>query len=201
MNGFGGKVTELINLYRIVRDYPQIMKEEMERHQILHNKEHYYEVRDLEPKCEIERAVRFLYLNRACWNGLYRINRKGRFNVPIGTKQKVIFDCDDFDGTAKALKNINLRCSDFEEAINEAKKNDFIFVDPPYTVKHNFNGFIRYNEEVFSWEDQERLYGALKRAANRGCFITVTNADHESVKKLGVYTLLTSKGISDRIFA
>ena len=178
------KNAELINLYEIVRDYPLKIKEEMEWHQLLHSKEHYYKVRSMEPKCKIERAVRFLYLNRTCWNGLYRVNREGRFNVPIGTKQKVVFDYDDFVRMSRILKNIDLRCSDFEDVIDKAKKNDFIFVDPPYTVKHNFNGFIQYNEKIFSWLDQERLHRALERAANKGCFIIVTNADCESVRDL-----------------
>lgn len=178
------KNAELINLYEIVRDYPHKIRKKMEKHQLLHSKEHYYKVRSMEPKCMIERAVRFLYLNRTCWNGLYRVNRKGHFNVPVGTKQKVVFGYDDFVTMSKRLKNIGLRCSDFEDVIDEAKENDFIFVDPPYTVKHNFNGFIQYNEKIFSWQDQERLHGALERAANRGCFIIVTNADCESVRDL-----------------
>ncbi|MCY4379407.1 MAG: Dam family site-specific DNA-(adenine-N6)-methyltransferase [Candidatus Dadabacteria bacterium] len=178
------KNAELINLYEIVRDYPHKIRKKIEKHQLLHSKEHYYKVRSMEPKCMIERAVRFLYLNRTCWNGLYRVNRKGHFNVPVGTKQKVVFDYDDFVTMSKRLKNIGLRCSDFEDVIDEAKENDFIFVDPPYTVKHNFNGFIQYNEKIFSWQDQERLHGALERAANRGCFIIVTNADCESVRDL-----------------
>lgn len=178
------KNAELINLYRVVRDYPNKIKKKMEQHQLLHCKEHYYEVRNLEPKCTIDRAARFLYLNRACWNGLYRVNSKGRFNVPIGTKQKIVFDYDDFARMSRVLKNVSLRCSDFESVIDKAQKNDFIFADPPYTVKHNLNGFIRYNEDIFSWQDQERLFSALERAANRGCFIAVTNADHENVRDL-----------------
>ena len=188
------KNPELINFYEIVRDYPLKMKEEIERHQTLHNKEHYYRIRELEPQCVLERAARFLYLNRACWNGLYRVNRKGRFNVPIGTKQKIAFESDDFEVVSKLLKQIELRCADFEEVISEASENDFVFVDPPYTVKHNLNGFIKYNDEMFSWQDQERLQRSVERAANRGCYVTVTNADHDSVKSL--YTNANYRQIS-----
>ena len=141
-------------------------------------------MRELEPQCMIERAARFLYLNRACWNGLYRVNRKGRFNVPIGTKQKVAFESDDFEGVSRLLKKMELRCADFEEVVDKASYKDFVFVDPPYTVKHNLNGFIKYNDEMFSWQDQERLLRSVERAANRGCYVTVTNADHDSVKSL-----------------
>ena len=102
----------------------------------------------------------------------------------MGTKQKIVFDYDDFIGMSGVLQNVSLLCSDFEDVIDQAEKNDFIFVDPPYTVKHNLNGFIQYNEEIFSWQDQERLFNVLERAASRGCFITVTNADHESIRDL-----------------
>ncbi len=178
------KNPELINLYQVIRDQPSMIKSEMEKHQRLHCKEHYYRVRGEESEGSLQRAVRFLYLNRACWNGLYRVNRDGRFNVPIGTKKNVIFDVDDFDGASNALRKVNILCCDFELVINKAKMYDFIFVDPPYTAKHNFNGFRRYNEQIFSWNDQERLYNSLERAANRGCFITVTNADQKSVRDL-----------------
>jgi DNA adenine methylase len=176
--------TELVNLYRVVRDHPETMRMELQRHQALHSKQHYYAMRAHDPECEIERAVRFLYLNRACWNGLYRVNQAGRFNVPIGTKQNILFEEDDFESASDALKMVDIKCSDFENVIDSAQAGDFIFVDPPYTVKHNFNGFLRYNERIFSWGDQERLYEALERAAARGCLITVTNADHESVREL-----------------
>lgn len=178
------KNPELINFYETVRDYPLKLKGNIERHQALHSNDHYYKTRALEPQCMIERAARFLYLNRTCWNGLYRVNRKGQFNVPIGTKQKVAFESDDYEGVSNVLKQIELRCSDFENVIDEASENDFVFVDPPYTVKHNLNGFVKYNDEMFSWQDQERLLRSVERAANRGCLVTVTNADHESVKSL-----------------
>ena len=178
------KNPELINFYEIVRDYPHKMKLGIQCHQTHHSKNYYYEIRDREPQCMIERAVRFLYLNRACWNGLYRVNRNGRFNVPIGTKQKVMFENDDFEGAARVLKKVNLRCADFEEVIDEACESDFVFIDPPYTVKHNLNGFVKYNDKIFSWCDQERLLNSVERAANRGCHVTVTNADNECIRIL-----------------
>ena len=178
------KNAELINLYENIREFPQRMETEIQRHQELHDRKHYYDVRSVEPTCKFERAVRFLYLNRACWNGLYRVNRKGQFNVPIGTKQKILFENDDFSKIADILKNVQLQCADFESVIDKAESNDFIFVDPPYATKNSVNGFVQYNDEMFTWGDQERLYSSIERAADRGCSIIVTNADHECVKNL-----------------
>lgn len=175
---------ELVNLYREIQQDPGYVTAGLRKHQELHSKEHYYCVREKEPDSPRERAVRFLYLNRACWNGLYRVNQMGKFNVPIGTKETVFFDYDDFHAVSAALQNLSIVCSDFEPVIDNAREGDFLFVDPPYTVKHNMNGFVRYNEDLFSWEDQERLHAAVVRAAGRGCFVAITNADHESVRDL-----------------
>jgi DNA adenine methylase len=91
---------------------------------------------------------------------------------------------DDFGLVAELLAAADLRNSDFEPVINEAKEGDLVFADPPYTVSHNNNGFQRYNERLFSWEDQRRLASALARAKLRGAMIVATNADHEPVKEL-----------------
>src|SRR5690606_6490089 len=101
----------------------------------------------------IERAAAFLYLNRTCWNGLYRVNRDGIFNVPIGTKTNVLMSKDDFFRVSEVLKRSELFNVDFEDTIDQCGCGDFLFVDPPYTVRHNNNGFVKYNEEIFSWQD------------------------------------------------
>src|SRR5690606_33757078 len=116
-----------------------------------------------------------------CWNGLYRVNREGIFNVPIGTKTNVLMESDDFLRVSEILKRAELRSCDFEDTLNRCGHGDFVFVDPPYTVKHNNNGFVKYNEEIFSWQDQLRLSAVVRRAAERGAAIVVTNADHASV--------------------
>jgi len=123
-------------------------------------------------------------MNRACYNGLYRVNQKGQFNVPKGTKETIVFPYDNFKGISKALKGATISHSDFEDALDAAKRDDFAYLDPPYTVRHNNNGFVKYNEEMFSWCDQERLSKAVIRAAHRGVKILVSNADHSSVRDL-----------------
>ncbi|MEO0884098.1 MAG: DNA adenine methylase, partial [Pseudomonadota bacterium] len=124
------------------------------------------------------------YLNRTCWNGLYRENKKGRFNVPIGTRQTVIFDTDNFEKWSTALAAAELTVLDFEDAIDFSMSGDFLFIDPPYSVKHNLNGFVKYNQKIFAWEDQVRLKQALRRASKRGVLFAITNADHASTRDL-----------------
>jgi DNA adenine methylase len=175
---------ELITTYRLVRDEWASVKEYLQELEMKHDEKMYYQVRSLEPETNFDVAVRMMYLNRTCFNGIYRVNEKGKFNVPIGSFRNIIKDTDDFEGVSKALKKAKLVCSDFEKIIDAATKNDLIFADPPYTVSHNFNGFIGYNEKLFSWDDQIRLADSLERAAKRGVNIIATNADHYSVRKL-----------------
>lgn len=178
------KNEHLINLYNQIKLAPKELHEELQRHQDLHSKEYYYFVRSSRLDCPTKRAAQFLYLNRTCWNGLFRVNRKGEFNVPIGTKNNVIIPDENFEEISKRLKNAQIIASDFEATIDRAQKGDLLFVDPPYTVKHNNNGFVKYNESIFSWGDQERLAASLKKADARGVKIISTNADHDSVRSL-----------------
>lgn len=175
---------ELIELYEVVRDHPVGLKRQISIHQAEHSKSYYYAVRSDIPDTKVRRAARTLYLNRTCWNGLYRRNLKGEFNVPIGTKNTVMLDTDNFEHASKLLSEASLMNVDFEETISKAAASDLLFVDPPYTVKHNMNGFVKYNEKIFSWADQIRLKDALHEASSRGAFIIVTNADHPSIKEL-----------------
>lgn len=175
---------ELINTFVTVRDSWSQVEDALGRHQDLHSEEHYYRTRSCMPRSPVARAARFIYLNRTCWNGLYRVNRKGQFNVPVGTKSEVLLGSDDFFGVSSQLKNAEIYASDFEQIIARADSGDLLFVDPPYTVKHNLNGFVKYNDRIFSWEDQIRLSAVVRRARDRGARIVMTNADHESIRTL-----------------
>lgn len=175
---------DLIETYQAIKDDWRRVIKELQKHNRNHSRRYYYTVRCLKPRNPYTRAARFIYLNRTCWNGLYRVNLRGEFNVPVGTKSSALLDTDDFEAIANLLSNVELRASDFEYIIDLARTGDLIFVDPPYTVKHNLNGFIKYNETLFSWDDQIRLKNALMRAKARGAKILVTNAYHASVKRL-----------------
>jgi len=175
---------ELINSYKAIKRDWRAVRTSLRSHARAHSDEHYYAVRASTPKESVGRAARFLYLNRTCWNGLYRVNLKGTFNVPRGTKDAVILPTDDFAEISRRLRGIVLTCCDFEVALDGVARNDFVYIDPPYTVKHNINGFLKYNEKIFSWEDQERLAKCIRRMASRGAKILVSQADHSSVRDL-----------------
>lgn len=175
---------ELIQVYQVVRDQPSELREALIRHHEAHSKDHYYAVRSASPKSALEAASRTLYLNRTCWNGLYRLNLRGEFNVPIGTKTAVILPTDNFEEASKLLQTADIICGDFAKTIDQTGQGDLLFVDPPYTVAHNMNGFVKYNEKIFSWDDQVRLRDALRRASNRGAKIILTNADHVTIHEL-----------------
>jgi len=174
----------LIETYQAIKENHRLVEKYLKRHQGLHSKEHYYETRAKGFQSKFTRAAQFIYLNRTCWNGLYRENKKGMFNVPIGTKSSVLLSTDDFQGISKILTNTKLVHQDFEKSIEMAREGDFVFVDPPYTVAHNCNGFVKYNQNIFSWEDQVRLKRVVSEAKTRGAKVLVTNAAHQSIKTL-----------------
>lgn len=174
----------LVETYQAIRTDHERVAGHLLIHASQHSPDYYYKVRAMTCRNEFSRAAQFIYLNRTCWNGLYRVNQQGVFNVPVGTKTKVLLDDDDFENVADALRNCELSTRDFETQIDRAEKGDLVFADPPYTVRHKHNGFIKYNENLFRWEDQVRLRDALARAKGRGVQIMLTNADHESIRTL-----------------
>ncbi|MGB5787651.1 MAG: Dam family site-specific DNA-(adenine-N6)-methyltransferase [Stenotrophomonas geniculata] len=175
---------ELVNLYSCIRSHPQRIKNALRRHHAAHCEEYYYRVRAGRPRSDVGKAARMLYLNRTCWNGLYRVNKKGEFNVPIGTKDSVILESDDFQALSQVLHSAEIVCGDFEFILDRSGAGDFVFIDPPYTVAHNNNGFVKYNERLFGWEDQIRLRLAVDRAVSRGAKVLITNAAHASIYEL-----------------
>lgn len=175
---------QLVETYCSIRDEWQLIVKELGKHHRKHNKEYYYEIRKRTFSKRHQRAAQLIYLNRTCFNGIYRVNLKGEFNVPIGTKTNVLLDSDNFEEISRRMQGVDIRCSDFESTINECGEGDFVFVDPPYTVKHNFNGFVKYNEKIFSWADQVRLKNTIVKAVDRGAKFLISNADHESIRDL-----------------
>jgi DNA adenine methylase len=180
----GDTNSDLIAAYKGIKNDWRHLQHLLRSHQRRHSDLHYYEVRESIPDDPIERAARLIYLNRTCFNGIYRVNLNGEFNVPRGSKNDVLLADDDFEAAARILRRAQVRNADFEELIDLAEEGDLVFADPPYTVRHNINGFVKYNEKLFSWNDQERLAKALARAKARGVKVVATNADHISVREL-----------------
>lgn len=175
---------ELINLILIMRDFPNELATELIKHQENHTDNYYYEIRDSIFEADIEKAARFLYLNRTCYNGMYRVNRNGEFNVPKGTKDSFLYDIEQFSNYSDLLRNSEILCSDFGNVIDRAAEGDLVFADPPYTIAHNQNSFNKYNEKLFTWEDQLRLLDSLSNARERGARILSTNANFDQLRNL-----------------
>lgn len=175
---------ELIITYNALKkDYLKVIKY-LELHNTRHSKEYYYIIREQEYVDEYRIAARLIYLNRTCFNGIYRVNKSGKFNVPIGSNNEVLYEKDNFEDIMKRLKKAQIFNDDFGKTIGKAREGDLIFADPPYTVRHNSNGFIQYNEKIFSWDDQLRLLKSLSKAKDRGVKIIATNANHQSIVNL-----------------
>lgn len=174
---------ELINCYTQVRDVPDRVLGCLSTME--NNKEDYYRIRKEPPTDNVARAARMIYLCTHSFNGIHRVNLSGIFNVPYGNNPTLKhYDPDRLHSTSKALSSTRLVCRDFEDVLAGAKVGDFIYLDPPYTVAHNNNGFVKYNATIFSWEDQMRLAEVAKELDQRGCKVLISNADHESVRSL-----------------
>jgi DNA adenine methylase len=176
--------SELIATYKGLRNDLASVLDQLRVHAKRHGERYYYEVRDERPTTNVAIAARMIYLNKACWNGLYRVNGNGDFNVPYGDVSPPRIDEERLRLVSKALRIADIENQDFERTINSVRRRDFVFVDPPYTVRHNKNGFIKYNQKIFSWEDQERLAKHLELARQKGAQVVISNADHKSIRDL-----------------
>jgi DNA adenine methylase len=176
--------SDLINTYESIKNDWKYLFSLLKIHHRKHNPDYYYKIRDSNYSDIYKKAARFIYLNRTCWNGLYRVNLNGKYNVPVGTKTNVILSSDNFKLISDQLKDTKILNSDFESIVKISKKGDLLFADPPYTVQHNNNGFLKYNEKLFHWNDQVRLRDSLVEAKRRGVKIIVTNADHPCIHEL-----------------
>jgi len=177
------KNSDLVRAYSQVRDEPERVIRELRK--LKNSEREYYRVRPIVPKSDAARAARFIYLITLAFNGIYRVNLKGEFNVPYGYKTH-LDPCDEkrIKAASAVLKSAVIRDLDFEKALSTADKGDFVYLDPPYTVAHGNNGFVKYNAKIFSWEDQLRLARVAKELAAKGCTVIVSNADHSSIRTL-----------------
>jgi DNA adenine methylase len=145
----------------------------------------YYLIRASSPADDAERAARLIYLTTLSFNGIYRLNRLGVFNVPYGRKTHlVVCDRRRLMAASAALHGVKLMAGDFAQSIAGATRGDFVYLDPPYTVAHGNNGFLKYNAATFSWEDQVRLADRARALTQAGCRVVVSNADHPSIRDL-----------------
>jgi len=188
---------ELINTYIQIRDNLEMVIKSLK--ELKNSKEDYYTIRSRNCRTNHTRAARFIYLNRTSFNGIYRVNSNGEYNVPYGWRQNVdIVTEENLKCVKNALSGVHLINSDFENSIQNIGENDLVYIDPPYTVAHQNNGFIAYNSKLFSWEDQERLLALIRQIEEIGAYFILSNAEHYSIRDLynGVGTIHTTQRYS-----
>lgn len=148
------------------------------------DRETYYQVRHRHSRGRFKRTADFMFLNKTCWNGLYRVNSRGQFNVPFGSpKSPTLVDPSNLRSCSRLLRSTELefRVGDFEQTLDGVGPCDLVYLDPPYVTRHNNNGFVDYNEVLFSWDDQLRLAGIARSLVERGAHVVTTNAFHDEV--------------------
>ena len=142
----------------------------------------YLEIRESNPIDKCERAARFIYLSTLAFNGIHRVNKRGLFNVPYGGRTYPGLGSDELLGKySRALAHAEIRSGDFESSVGSAATGDVVYLDPPYTVAHSNNGFLKYNARIFSWNDQLRLAAVADDLHRRGCRVIISNASHPSL--------------------
>lgn len=170
---------ELIDCIKTVCENPDNILQLLSK--TLNTKEFYYKMRSSKPRSKASITSRFIYLNRTCWGGIYRLNKKGEFNVPFGNNQREILSGVNLKACAELFSTAKILCSDFENIISMANKGDVIYIDPPYTLSNKNNGFLRYNDKLFSWNDQKRLALSCEKASSRGVFIAISGFWHNDL--------------------
>lgn len=186
---------DLISVYISLQDNEQFKKLllKLDHHEKNHNETYYYEVREmdrlegysaLEP---FEKAARVIYLNKAGFNGLYRVNKKGFYNVPSGKRDKVkLYDLDNITSIHYYLRSndVYINNLDFEEVVKDAKKDDFVYFDPPYDPWEDKNSFTSYAQGDFNKEDQIRLFETFKALDERGVKVMLSNHNTDFIRTL-----------------
>lgn len=203
---------EIINVYRCIRDQVEGIITQLHHHYLHHDESYYYDVRSrVEETAEwfwtgnnVERAARILYLNKTCFNGLYRENSKGHFNVPIGRyKNPSIYDPDLLRACAKQLKTARIEPVGFEDVLRRARSsNDFVYFDPPYQPLNQTSSFTSYTRYSFNEADQIRLRDTFERLRDRGVHVMLSNSDCEFIRDLysgfNIHTIYASRNINSQ---
>lgn len=180
---------ELINLYSVVRDSVDELIEDLSKHEI--SKEYFLEIRNIDRTEEysklsnVERASRFIYLNRTCFNGMYRVNSKGEFNVPFGNyKNPRIIDENNLLNCSELLKKTEIKCADFSEIIHKVQKGDFVYFDPPYVPLNETSSFTSYTKDGFDIDMQFKLRDVCDELDSMGIKFMLSNSDTKLVNEL-----------------
>lgn len=172
---------ELINCYSVLRDNVGALIESLRKHR--YEKEYYYAVRNIDRSAEyskwssVERASRMIYLNKCCYNGLYRVNSRGHFNVPFGRYDNpTIVNEENLSACSEALQEVDLCVSSFSMVLERVNRGDFVYFDPPYVPLSNTASFTTYTQEGFSLRDHFDLFKVCKQLDEMGVNFALTNS-------------------------
>jgi DNA adenine methylase len=181
--------SDLILSYITIRDKVKELISALELHSDSYKNQsiYYYKVRESNPKGQVEKVSRLIFLNKTCFNGLYRVNSKGKFNVPLGKYVNPnIINEENLLNVSEVLqsKNISIKCQDFEDSIINASAGDFVYLDPPYHPVSNTANFTSYTDGDFDFSDQKRLYAKFKALDKRGVKILLSNSRSPEILQL-----------------
>lgn len=179
----------LIDCYKHVRDYPEEVFKKLHEYAKQTSEDHYYSMRDLynKSKPSIAQSARFIYLNKTNFNGIFRVNAKGEYNVPYGHKKSpALLSLDEFREISRLLKTAKLENHSFENIVNNKliQRQDFVYFDPPYPPLTTTSYFTHYTAERFSWKNQEDVANLANRLADKGCYVMISNSDIKEIRKL-----------------
>ncbi|MFC2036610.1 DNA adenine methylase [Chloroflexota bacterium] len=183
---------ELANCYRVIQSRVEALITALQAHEGRKaDAEYFYEVRawdrrpDYAQRSDVERAARFIYLNRTCYNGLYRVNRRGQFNVPFGRYHNpTICDAGNLQAVHRALQGVTVLNGDFNRCLEFAEPGDFVYLDPPYDPLSDTANFTSYTSGDFGVDDQRRLAELFRALDRRGCQVMLSNSFTELVQAL-----------------
>lgn len=177
---------ELINCYNVVKESPEQLLSLLSTYAV--SEEEFYRIRKIDPETlpNVERAARLIYLNKTCYNGLYRVNKQGHFNTPFGGhKNPRLVDPDNLRKASKLLKEAAVFCADYYEVLTkEAEAGDFIYLDPPYLPVGAYSDFKRYTRAFFYKEDHRKLAALFELLDQRGCLLLLSNSYHPDIIEL-----------------
>jgi len=176
---------ELVVTYNVIKNDVENLIKSLKKHKL--DKEYFLKIRAQNPEklSDLNTASRFIYLNRTCFNGMYRVNSKGGFNVPFGKYTNPLI-CDEVNlrKASKALKNVEIKKQDYKEVLKKAKKGDFIYFDPPYYPVSKTASFTSYTSESFLDKEQIELRDTFVELHKRGCFVMLSNSDTSFINKI-----------------
>ncbi|NTW01859.1 MAG: DNA adenine methylase [Oscillochloris sp.] len=196
---------ELIACYQTVRDHAAELITALLEHKLhARDRDYFYEIRswdrqpDFEQRSQVAKAARMIFLNRTCYNGLYRLNNKGKFNAPFGYyKNPLIVDVDNMHEVSRALQDVELRSGDFADVLERAEPGDFVYFDPPYAPLSPTASFTHYTGRGFGEDQQLRLADIFRQLAERGCYVMLSNSSTELTREL--YNPTAIPGLCDQI--